>query len=62
MSETKKSRVDAVVSCDCGCCHAVDYGACPEFEKGGNGRCAYCDHAEKCHNHKKPPKQFNRPL
>lgn len=33
----------------CACCHVPDYGACRTFERGRNGRCVYCDHAERCH-------------
>lgn len=47
--------------CPCGCCHAVDLGACPKFEKGANGRCVYCDHGKECHT-RKNPKTFNTPL
>jgi len=35
--------------CECECCHVPDYGACSTFERGMNGRCVYCDHAEACH-------------
>ena len=24
-------------------------GPCENWEKGGNGRCVYCDHAVECH-------------
>ncbi len=47
MNSEKKS-----VGCASNCCHAVDNGACPEFEKGANGRCVYCEHAEECHVNK----------
>lgn len=42
--------------CDCGCCHDIDYGACPKstYEKGMNGRCVYCDHGEECHIYESP--------
>lgn len=34
-------------------CHCDTYdgnlGPCAKFELGGNGRCAYCDHAQSCH-------------
>ncbi len=48
------------VGCVCDCYHAVDYSACPEFEKGANGRCVYCDHAKESHVIKS--KTVNRPL
>jgi hypothetical protein len=48
--------------CSCGCCHAVDYGACDAFEEGGNGRCVYCDHSEPCHERDKNRPMFNGPL
>lgn len=35
--------------CDCGCCHAKDYGPCPVFEEGTTGRCVFCDHGKDCH-------------
>ncbi len=36
--------------CDkCDCAHIHDNGACRTFERGGNGRCVYCDHDETCH-------------
>ena len=56
MNSEKKS-----VGCACSYCHTVDYGVCPEFEKGANGRRAYCDDAKECHI-KNNPKKFNRPL
>lgn len=40
--------------CECGCVDSPDYGPCHDFELGGNGRCAHCDHAEACHAVKKP--------
>ena len=46
--------------CPCGCCHAVDHGACDAFEVGANGRCVYCDHGKECHPGK--GKYFNGPL
>jgi hypothetical protein len=46
--------------CDCGCCQVPDYGACDTFERGGNGRCAYCDHGQSCHPGK--GRYFNLPL
>lgn len=36
-------------SCDCGCSHHPDLGACTTFEAGMDGRCVYCDHADYCH-------------
>ena len=56
MNSEKKS-----VGCACGCCHSRDYGACPDFKQGLNGRCLYCDHAKECHVSKNLNK-FNRPL
>ncbi len=45
----------------CECCHANDHGACPTYERGGNGRCVYCDHDKDCHSlREKGP--FNTPL
>jgi hypothetical protein len=48
--------------CECGCCHAIDYGACPTFEAGSNGRCVYCDHAEPCHERDKDRPFYNGPI
>ncbi len=34
------------------CCtssHDPPDTACTTFETGGNGRCVFCDHEEKCH-------------
>jgi hypothetical protein len=43
-------RIELVqTKCPCGCCDRPDNGPCKCFEPGGNGRCAYCDHSEKCH-------------
>ena len=46
------------VGCVCDCCHAVDYSACPEFEKGlmvGSYIATMLNHAIKS-------KTVNRPL
>lgn len=48
--------------CECGCCHAEDFGACPGFETGANGRCVYCDHGMSCHERDKENRYFNGPL
>jgi hypothetical protein len=48
--------------CECGCCHAEDYGACDTYEQGMNGRCVYCDHSEACHGRDKERPMFNGPL
>lgn len=35
---------------DCRCkTYKGNLGPCRTFEKGGNGRCAYCDHEIGCH-------------
>ena len=66
MSDTPRTE-----ECECGCCHAVDWGACPEFEAGAsiggrrgetNARCVYCDHAKPCHGRDKGNRYFNGPL
>lgn len=47
-------RIEVVqLKCECGCCDSPDHGACEGYEQGGNGRCAYCDHAEGCHPQRK---------
>jgi hypothetical protein len=63
MSRTSiHSKYARETKCPCGCCHATDYGACPEFEEGGNGRCVYCDHAEPCHERDKNRRFYNGPI
>lgn len=57
-----EQALERTAQCECGCCHAHDYGACPEFELGGNGRCVYCDHSAPCHERDKNREAFNGPL
>ena len=35
--------------CDCPT-YPENLGPCFRWERGGNGRCAYCDHNEACHD------------
>ena len=49
ISIDESATVTSTPKCACGCCHANDFGACLTFDVGGNGRCAVCDHGEKCH-------------
>jgi hypothetical protein len=46
----------------CDCCDVPDKGPCPQFVLGGNGRCACCDHDQKCHNKPVKGRYFNTPL
>ena len=44
---TMTPRTDKVCDCDT---YEGNLGVCLTWELGGNGRCAYCDHEESCHN------------
>lgn len=62
-NEPKPTEADLLgFKCPCGCCHLNDYGACPTYEIGGNGRCVYCDHGLSCHSRDSGRRFYNGPV
>lgn len=51
LCDTTQTPRNPRANCDCDT-YPENLGSCDEFEKGQNGSCVYCDHAEGCHEKK----------
>lgn len=41
------------ITCICAT-YADNWGVCADWERGGNGRCVFCDHEKACHSKRRP--------
>lgn len=54
--ETTMTKRLRVIDCVCPT-YEANLGPCATFKAGSNGRCAYCDHTEQCHEASSLPEQ-----